>query len=130
MRITAAQITAFDRDGFLVLERFVSAASCDRLRARAEKLVHDFNPQGIVSIFSTQEQTRTSDDYFLDSGDKIRLFFEENAFNADGTLKQEKERSINKIVHALHDLDPVFDRFSRTKEIEQLVRDFGLNNPL
>src|ERR1051326_484785 len=130
MRITAAQITAFDRDGFLVLERFVSAASCDRLRARAEKLVHDFNPQGIVSIFSTQEQTRTSDDYFLDSGDKIRFFFEENAFNPDGTLRQSKEQSINKIGHALHDLDPVFDEFSRTPEIQQLVSDLGIADPL
>ena len=124
------QLDQYRRDGFLILEDFVAAEACDTLRARAEQLVRDFDPSGIVSIFSTREQTRTSDDYFLESGDKIRFFFEENAFNSDGTLKQKKEQSINKIGHALHDLDPVFDRFSRTKEIEQLVRDLGVTNPL
>src|SRR5207249_1857825 len=56
--------------------------------------------------------------------------FEEDAFNPDGTLKQSKEQSINKIGHALHDLDPVFDQFSRTTDIEQLVRDLGFDDPL
>src|SRR5437016_14232956 len=102
------QLAAYDHDGFLVLEDFVGDDACDRLRARAEELVRDFDPKGVVSIFSTHEQTRTSDDYFLESGDKIRFFFEENAFLPDSTLRQSKEQSINKIGHALHDLDPVF----------------------
>lgn len=124
------QISQYERDGFLVLPDFVNPAACDCLRKRAEELVRDFDPAGIVSIFSTREQTRTSDDYFLESGDKIRFFFEEDAFNSDGTLRQSKEHSINKIGHALHDLDPVFDEFSRTNEIRQLVSDLGIENPL
>jgi phytanoyl-CoA hydroxylase len=124
------QLEQYERDGFLVLRDFVSHAACDRLKARAEELVRDFDPSGIVSVFSTREQTRTSDDYFLESGDKIRFFFEEDAFNPDGTLRQSKEQSINKIGHALHDLDPVFDEFSRTNEIEKLVSDLGIENPL
>src|SRR5882762_7536438 len=130
MRITREQLAAYERDGFLVLENFVGGDDCDRLRAHAEELVRNFDPNGLVSIFSTHEQTRTSDDYFLESGDKIRFFFEENAFQPDGTLRQTKERSINKIGHALHDLDPVFDRFSRTEEIKQLVSDLGIADPL
>src|SRR5205807_8523496 len=102
MKINARQTTQYDRDGFLVIENFVSPTACDDLRARAEELVHEFNPS-LISIFSTHEQTRTSDDYFLESGDKIRFFFEENAFNSDRTLRQSKEQSINKIGHALHD---------------------------
>jgi phytanoyl-CoA hydroxylase len=128
--MTADQLAEYARDGFLVLPDFVNRAACDRLRARAEELVRDFDPAGIVSIFSTREQTRTSDDYFLESGDKIRFFFEEDAFNSDGTLRQSKEHSINKIGHALHDLDPVFDEFSRTNEIKQLVSGLGIENPL
>ncbi len=130
MTLNPDQITAYDRDGFLVLENFVEDKACDRLCARAEELVRDFDPQGVVSIFSTHEQTRTSDDYFLESGDKIHFFFEENAFHPDGTLRQSKERSINKIGHALHDLDPVFDKFSRTPEIKQLISDLGIDDPL
>lgn len=130
MLLTADQIAAYDHDGLLMLENFVDPEACDRLRARAAELVRDFDPQGVISIFSTHEQARTSDDYFLESGDKIRLFFEENAFNPDGTLRQSREESINKIGHALHDLDPEFDRFSRTPNIKQLVTDLGIDQPL
>src|SRR4030095_9982444 len=93
-------------------------------------MVSDFDAAGLVSIFSTHEQSRVADEYFLTSGDKIRFFFEENAFNPDRTLKQDKECSINKIGHALHDLDPVFDRFSRKRKIQQLAGDIGLEQPL
>src|SRR6267142_2286609 len=130
MNLSEAQVTAYDRDGFLVLDNFVDDEACDRLRARAEELVSDFDPQGVVSIFSTQEQRRTSDDYFLESGDKIRFFFEENAFLPDGTLRQSKGRSINKIGHALHDLDPEFESFSRGPKIKQLAIDLGIAEPL
>ena len=130
MALNPDQLAQYDRDGYLVLENFVDDEACDQLRARAEQLVREFDPQGVVSIFSTHEQTRTSDDYFLESGAKIRFFFEENAFLPDGTLRQSKERSINKIGHALHDLDPVFDAFSRTLEIKQLVSDLGIVDPL
>src|SRR6266566_2917191 len=130
MTLNPEQLATYDRAGFLVLENFVDQSACNSLRARAEELVRDFDPAGVVSIFSTHEQTRTSDDYFLESGDKIRFFFEENAFFADGGLRQTKEQSINKIGHALHDLDPVFDRFSRSTEIKQLVSDLGITEPL
>ena len=130
MTLTAAQRVQYDRDGFLVLNDFARVASCDALRTRAGELVHDFEPSDVVSIFSTREQNRRSDDYFLNSGDKIRFFFEEDAFHPDGTLKQTKEQSINKIGHALHDLDPVFNEFSRSAAVAQLVAALGINHPL
>ncbi len=120
----------YEDDGFLVLEGFASEDECDQLRARAAEMVQEFDPDEVVSIFSTHEQNRTTDDYFLTSGDKIRFFFEENAFNTDGTLKYEKEKSINKIGHALHDLDPVFDHFSRSQKIKDVATAIGMKNPL
>ncbi len=128
--MNTAKVAEYERDGFVVLENFIDSSSCDQLRARAEELVREFDPSGVVSIFSTHEQTRTSDDYFLESGDQIRCFFEENAFNSDGTLRQSKEQSINKIGHALHDLDPVFDRFSRQPQVKALVSELGIDDPL
>src|SRR6185295_1871347 len=128
--MNSTEIAQYERDGFLVLKDFISPEACNALQARAEELVREFDPAGVVSIFSTHEQTRTSDEYFLESGDKIRFFFEENAFNSDGGLRQAKERSINKIGHALHDLDPAFDEFSRSADIRQLVSDLGITEPL
>jgi phytanoyl-CoA hydroxylase len=124
--LTPAQLTAYDRDGFLLLENFVSRAECERLQHRAAALIANFDPQGTRSIFTTREQTRTSDDYFLNSGDQIRFFFEESAEDA----RQNKAHSLNKIGHALHDLDPVFDRFSRRPELPAIATLLGFQQPL
>lgn len=127
--ISPQQLEQYHRDGFLILESFVTDHECDELRARAEELVQEFDPAGLVSIFTTREQSRIADEYFMNSGDKIRFFFEENAFLPDGTLKQTKAQSINKIGHALHDLDPVFDRFSRAEKIAGLAKAIGFDKP-
>lgn len=123
--ISPAQLEQYQHDGFLVLEGFADSDECDALRTRAGELVQEFEPADVVSIFTTHEQSRVADEYFMTSGDKIRFFFEENAFLPDGTLKQPKERSINKIGHALHDLDPVFDRFSRSEKVKELAAAIG-----
>lgn len=128
--LSTEQIAQYSDDGFLVISDFVDSASCDRLRARAEELVHEFDPGGVISIFSTHEQNCLTDQSFLESGGDIRFFFEEDAFLPDGTLKQSKDRSINKIGHALHDLDPVFSEFSRKPAIRELVSALGIDHPL
>jgi phytanoyl-CoA hydroxylase len=115
--VTDAELARFRADGFLVLDGFVDPDRCDRLRDRAQALVAAFEPPEQRSIFTTDEQARHSDDYFLDSGDQIRFFFEE-----DG-------RTINKIGHALHDLDPEFAAFSRTRELAALIDALGVRDP-
>ena len=126
--LSQQQLRSYKTHGFLVLEGFADESECDRLRGRADELVEQFDPAEVVSVFSTKEQNRTTDEYFLTSGDKIRFFFEENAFHPDGTLRYAKERSINKIGHALHDLEPVFDQFSRNHKIRNLASGIGLAN--
>ena len=129
MRLTDEQRASFERNGFLVLEGFVPRDRCDALRQRAGELVAAFEPGEHPSIFTTHEQRRRTDDYFLASGDKIRFFFEDEALDDAGHLRQPKARAINKIGHALHDLDPVFERFSRDRALAEVAADLGFQDP-
>ena len=106
------------------------AGSAVRRTARAHGgVAGGFEPAEVATIFSTRELSHAQDRYFLESGDKIRFFFEEEAFGPDGRLKQSKARSINKVGHALHDLDPVFARFSRQPALASLVAELGIAKP-
>jgi phytanoyl-CoA hydroxylase len=127
--LTDEQRDRWERDGFLALPGFATAEACDALVARARELVSAFEPGEVASIFSTTDQALTSDAYFLASGDQIRFFFEPGAFDAEGRLRQPKALSINKIGHALHDLDPAFDAFSRAPALAALAADLGLSDP-
>ncbi len=120
----------FQQEGFLVLEDFNTPEACDQLMHRGEELAKGFNYDGHPSVFQTSEQTRTSDDYFLNSGDKISYFFEKDAFDRDGNLKKDLFHSLNKVGHALHDLDSVFDSFSRSPQMKQLAVELELTNHL
>jgi phytanoyl-CoA hydroxylase len=115
--------------GFLVLPDFKSPAEIAALRARAEAIVEDFDAAANRAIFSTQEQARKVDDYFLDSATEVRCFFEEEAFDEQGGLRVDKALSINKIGHAMHDLDPVFSEFSHGPKLAELAADLGLAEP-
>lgn len=127
--LTAGELDQYRRDGFLKIERFASKAACEALIARAAELCAAFDPAEAISIFSTKEQTRRTDDYFLGSGDKIRFFLEEGAVDEAGRLRVDKDRAINKIGHALHDLDPLFSRFSRDGRLAAIAADIGLGDP-
>ncbi|MCH9695483.1 MAG: phytanoyl-CoA dioxygenase family protein [Gammaproteobacteria bacterium] len=119
----------FNDNGFLILRDFVSVARCDELRNRAMQLVDAFDPETVRSIFSTTGQQQLGDRYFTESGDKIRFFMEADAFLEDGGLRQSKEHSLNKMGHAMHDLDPVFDAFSHTPKLAAVAKSMGFERP-
>jgi phytanoyl-CoA hydroxylase len=120
----------FRQHGCLILTDFISISECQKLKARARELIDRFDPSTVRSVFSAMEQTQLGDSYFEESGDKIRFFFEKDAFDDNGQLRQSKEDSLNKIGHAMHDLDPVFDAFSRTAKLEAVVDSLGYENPV
>jgi phytanoyl-CoA hydroxylase len=128
--VSPEQLERYRRDGYLALPGFKSAGEIAAVRARAEAIVDAFDPGARRQVFSTREDARPDDDYFFASADQVRCFFEEEAFDAEGNLRQSKALSINKIGHALHDRDPVFDRFSRGPELAGVARDLGLAEPL
>lgn len=128
-RLTGQMLADFEAAGVLILEDYVPIDECKRLRDRVQVLIGQFDPQSVSTIFSTTKQTQLNDDYFYESGDKIRFFFEDGAFDESGQLRQSKFDSINKMGHAMHDLDPVFGDFSRTSKLAMTTASLGFSDP-
>ncbi len=127
--LTPEMLDAYKETGVIILEDFVSAEACAVLRERALQLVEGFDPNEVRSVFSAIEQTQLNDRYFYESGDKIRFFLEYDAFDDAGNLIQAKEACLNKMGHAMHDLDPVFEKFSYMPELGEITRRIGIADP-
>ncbi len=128
--LTDEQIDRYARDGFLVLPDFASSTACRQLRSAAEAVVDAFEPDDRRTVFSTDDQSRTSDRNFLASGSGMWCFFEEEAFDESGAMRQDKQLSINKIGHAMHDLDPTFESFTYTPDLAAVATDIGMADAL
>ncbi len=127
--LSEKQLAQYKKDGYTVIQQYATIMQIAELRAEADRIIDQFDMKNI-SIFTTENQTDFADRYFLDSGDKIRCFFEENAFDEKQQLIGSKKLSINKIGHALHDLNTTFNTFSYQRELLNLALSAGFKNPL
>ncbi|MBC7940520.1 MAG: phytanoyl-CoA dioxygenase family protein [Chitinophagaceae bacterium] len=130
--LSADQTKAYQDDGYLVLPDFKTAQEVAAACRRAREIVDRFDPAAegaLASVFSTRNRRLVADAALIASADQVRCFFEEEAFGPDGGLRVPKARSINKIGHALHDRDPVFDGFSHGPALAELAADLGLAQP-
>lgn len=127
--LTQQQIDQYHQDGYLVLESLVSAKVCDTLRARMVALMETFDPDSVRSIFTTNEQSRHTDNYFMESAEGVSFFFEEEAFDERGELKRSLDASINKVGHGLHVQDDVFREFSLSSVWGELLQQLGMDEP-
>jgi len=127
--LSSEQIQQYQEQGFVVLDQVIPQDMLDEVKARAAQLVEQWVEDSPSHVFTTKDNNRSGDDYFLESAEKIRCFFEEEAFGEDGKLVQERSLCINKIGHALHELDPVFSEFSHQAMLGQIAKDIGMQQP-
>lgn len=128
MQLSDLQINFFNNNGYLVVEQFFSNEICNLLKERIQLLIKN-NQQEIPQVaFSTQTNEHAKKRYFLDSGDKIHFFFEPKALKMETDTPYSLEQSLNKIGHALHELDPVFKQFSRDNRIKSIGQQLGIKS--
>jgi len=124
--LDSTQLAHWHERGYLVLPGFKTAEQTAAACARARAIVQAFEPDNTASRFSTRDRSLVADAALLSSAETVRCFFEEEALDEHGALRVPKAQSINKIGHALHDLDDVFMAFSHGPELAELGADLGL----
>ena len=120
----------FDQQGYLVLPGAIDGEHIQSLRDAAARIVDQFDIEQHRSIFSTGDRDRGRDRYFMDSSEGVHCFLEEEALDESGNLCVPKDRAINKIGHAMHDLDPAFTAFCRLPVFADLLEELGYRRPV
>lgn len=128
--LTPEQVAFFHENGYLLIENFWNEETVDALRNKMYDIVSHADLSNVKTVFSTKEQARRSDEYFLTSGREIRFFWEEKAWSPEQTLIDHPIRCINKVGHGLHDLDTDFERVSYDPRVGSMCRELGQEKPL
>jgi phytanoyl-CoA hydroxylase len=79
--LTSEQVDFFHKNGYLLIPDALSQDTVKQLLADTDKMLHEFelkdHPMTKFSTGGDDGADHVGDAYFLESGDKVRFFFEE-----------------------------------------------------
>jgi phytanoyl-CoA hydroxylase len=72
---------------------------------------------------------QSKDEYFIESGDKVRYFFESGAIGDKGELLVDPLLALNKVGHALHTENPLFCSITFSDKVKEVCYQLGFQSP-
>jgi len=144
----------FDQHGFLFIKAFATHQEILDMKQQMQSLVdQQWHPDSdsSSSSSSTDKQQRKhkltafrtdekqienqgSDDYFLQSANKVHFFAEPHAMTTSQTLKEiykhDKIKALNKAGHGMHLQPGPFHTYSTSEKISSLTKELGWEDPV
>ncbi|OWZ52203.1 phytanoyl-CoA dioxygenase family protein [Cryptococcus neoformans 125.91] len=131
--LTEEQKQRWKEDGYLVLPSFFTDEETKDMLNEAKRLCDEFDIEGhpMTTFKTSADDAHVGDEYFLNSGDKIRYFLEPSSVTPATAVTPAKllvppAQSVNKIGHALAVLNPVFRKYTlETPKVSGLAKELG-----
>ncbi|OJJ72602.1 hypothetical protein ASPBRDRAFT_175890 [Aspergillus brasiliensis CBS 101740] len=135
--LTPSQVTTFHESGYLIIPDYLTADEITNCLDETNHLLTTFpldtHP---LTKFTTGDspssptEKHVGDSYFLESGDKIRFFFEPSAISPETSeLLKPKHEAVNKIGHSLHTLSEPFKSITLSERNADIARSLGFKDP-
>ncbi|XP_023018803.2 phytanoyl-CoA dioxygenase domain-containing protein 1 homolog [Leptinotarsa decemlineata] len=124
--------TELETNGFAVVEGLFSNNEVEEMKNEIRRIIKEMPSVSHRTEFSCDdsESELKRNAYFLDSIDKIGYFFETGATGPNGELLVDPEVSLNKIGHGLHEVSPVFRKYTFCNRIKDIIRELGYKEPV
>ena len=119
----------FEVNGYAVIPDFLSSDEIEDMKNECKALIDKMDLSEEQTVFATGDSQKANE-YFLNSGDKIRYFYEKNAFDKNGELVVDKSVCLNKLGHSLHWLNTTFKRNTFSSKVKQMVKHLGFVEPV
>lgn len=131
----------FDANGFIHLPKFCTNTEIQDMKQQMRLLAEEnwITETKQLSGFTTgddQESAQGSDDYFLNSANKVHFFAEQNLIDPEtGALRHDaniadKMLALNKAGHGMHMIPGAFRAYSTSHKIKSLVQELGWVDPV
>lgn len=117
-------------NGYVVFENFLLPEEVEEVKKAGQDLCLEA-PKECRTIFSTVNcnNNQNREQYFIESGDKVRYFFEEGALNEQGELIVKPENALNKVGHSLHTDHDIFKKYTFSHRVREVCWQLGFKRP-
>uniref|UniRef100_A0A8D8UXX0 Phytanoyl-CoA dioxygenase domain-containing protein 1 n=1 Tax=Cacopsylla melanoneura TaxID=428564 RepID=A0A8D8UXX0_9HEMI len=123
----------FDKDGYVILENFLSPDEVQRVKEAGLALTKDIDNETDRIVFNTasgSETKKNRDQYLMQSADKVCYFYEDGAVGPKGELLVPADVSLNKVGHALAEKIPAFHEATFNDRVREVCYQLDLKVPV